>query len=138
MCPSAPMILAASLEDRVITVWQGLEEDTHNLTAKQEEITAIVDAWWKQWQQEAFPLFCPRKKWMVTHRNLKEGDVVLLKYQQQLTKDRFRLAKVTAVHPDRHGNVRTATVELRDLRRAKKEPHNKITTPTVPMVVAVQ
>ena len=63
---------------------------------------------------------------------------MLLKYQQQLTKDRFRIAKVSAVHPDRHGNVRTATVELRDLKRSKKESHNQITTPTVPMTVAVQ
>ena len=53
---------ASGLEDRVVTVWQGLGEDEHNLTSKQENIRLIVEAWWQQWQQEAFPLFCPRKK----------------------------------------------------------------------------
>ena len=75
---------------------------------------------------------------MTTHRNLMVGDVVLLKYQQQLTKDKFRVAKVTDVHPDKHGNVRTATVELRDLKRTRKEHPNQINTPTVPMTVGVQ
>ena len=53
----------------------------------------------------------------------------MLRYEQQLGKDTFRLGKITAVHPDVHGIVRTVTISLRNLRRTKG--NNPPTTMTV-------
>ena len=62
----------------------------------------------------------------------------MLQYQQKLTKDKHRLAKVVATHPDAHGVVRTVTVALRDLRKSQKEARNQAKAPQTDMVVGVQ
>ena len=56
----------------------------------------------------------------------------------KLTKDKHRLAKVVATHPDAHGVVRTVTVALRDLRKSQKEARNQAKAPQTDMVVGVQ
>ena len=127
-----------NLEDRVISMWEDPEQDMIQLQQKQEAIADVVDQWWTQWQQDSFSLFCPRKKWTTQHRNLQQGDIVLVRYQQQLGKDRFRLGKVTELHPDKHGAVRTVTVGLRDQKKSRREQTNQAKTSQTTMTLAVQ
>ena len=86
------------------------------LSAEEE----LCERWWTEWVKTAFPLLVPRGKWSTQHRNLCVGDVVLLKYDAKFSKDRYRLAKVTKVHPDKGGVVRTVTVGMRP--RHVREP----------------
>ena len=51
---------------------------------------------------------------MTAHRNLEVGDIVLLNYHAKYARDKFRLARVTQVLPDQHGDVRTVYVLLAD------------------------
>ena len=97
-----------------------------------------MDTWWLQWQRDAFQMFCPRRTWKTTHRNIEIGDIVLLKYDKHLGKDKYRLAKVLEVHPDNHGHVRTVTIGIRDLRKARSEQPQQATAPQTQMTVAVQ
>ena len=81
----------------------------------------LCDRWWAEWSQVAFPLLVPRRRWAKEHRNLCIGDIVLLKYDSKVSKGRYRLARVTQVHPDSVGRVRTVTVGMRP-RQAKEKP----------------
>ena len=62
----------------------------------------------------------------------------MLQYEHKLAKNKHRLAKVVATHPDAHGTVRTVTVALRDLKKAQKEKSNEAKAPQTQMVVGVQ
>ena len=53
---------------------------------------------------------------------MQPGAIVLVKYENKFSKDRFRLARVFDVRKDSDGIVRTAWVGLRSLRRAVREP----------------
>ena len=86
-----------------------------------EQIRRLEEAWWARWAEDGFQLLCPRKKWHLQHRNLQAGDIVLIKYQQALGKDKFRLGKVEEAIPDIHGRVRTVLVSTRDKRKALRE-----------------
>ena len=46
---------------------------------------------------------------------------MLIKYEQSLGSDRYRLGRIGEVHPDMHGKVRTVTVMTRDRRKASRE-----------------
>ena len=69
----------------------------------------------------AFPCCVPEKKWMQEKRNLVVGDLVLIKFDRSLGKDRYKLAKIKQVHPDQHGRVRTVTVDTQDRKKAVRE-----------------
>ena len=127
-----------NLENKVVTVWTGPHPDNTNLERKQEEMTKMVDAWWNIWQRDSFTLFSPRRKWTIQQRNLQIGDIVLLRYEQQVGKDKFRIGKITQVHPDNHGVVRTVTVSLRDLRKTRREARNDSTAPQTDLIVGIQ
>ena len=129
---------SAGLETRLTTVWADQENNLSNLNQKHQEIDNVVNKWWEAWQRDAFPLFCPRKKWTVEHRNLAVGDIVLLKYEQQLGKDKYRVAKVVSIHPDVHNKVRTVTIALRNLKKSRKEGPTQFRAPQIEMTVGVQ
>ena len=128
----------SNLEHKVVTVWTGPHPDNINLEQKQTEITQMVDTWWKIWQRDSFSLFCPRRKWTTQERNLQIGDIVLLQYEEQVGKDKFRLGKITQVHPDKHNIVRTVTVSLRDLKKTRREGRNEAKVPQTTIVVGIQ
>ena len=129
---------AANIENKVITVWESPTEDGQQIIQKLDEVSKVVNNWWTVWQRDSFPLFCPRRKWTTTQRNLQIGDIVMLRYQQQVGKDTFRLGKITEVHPDVHNVVRTVTVSIRNLRKVKKENRNNVSAPQTTMTVGVQ
>ena len=43
-----------------------------------ERIEEFVGLWWKRWEQAAFLLFTPRRKWTQEVRGLEVGDIVML------------------------------------------------------------
>ena len=98
----------------------------------------LVRKWWEEWLKVAFPLFLPRNKWSRRFRDLKEGDIVLLRYDQKFGEDKFRLGRVLAVHPDPHGVVRTVTVGVRDRRGKKTEQWNRCKSKLAELVVGIQ
>ena len=60
------------------------------------------------------------KKWKTEHRSLCVGDIVLVLYEKKVGKGTYRLGRVTDVHPDIHGVVRTVTVGLRKTDKREK------------------
>ena len=76
-------------------------------------IKELEELWWSQWMRQVFPSLVPFRKWKVEHRNPCVGDVVLVQYSSKVGKGDFRMARVSEVHPDSHGVVRTITVKMR-------------------------
>ena len=81
-----------------------------------------VEAWWRRFAEDVFPLLVPRSKWRIEVLALEPGSIVLIKYEAKFGRDRFRLGRVFDVRRDRDGLVRTAWVGQRALRRAVREP----------------
>ena len=70
--------------------------------------------------------------------NTQLGDIVLVHYAAKYGRDTFRLARVVALHPDRHGIIRTVTVWLRNRRQASREAPEQCRRGVVPMQAPVQ
>merc|ERR1711867_254562 len=90
-----------------------------SLGPRVERITRFVEIWWRRWQDAAFALFTPRKKWCKERRAVAVGDVVLLKADKKLGPASFRLAKVAAIHPDEDGVVRSVTLSVKSRRKQR-------------------
>ena len=114
------------------------EQELPNVPRRMEQIKRHEEAFWARWEQDGFPLLCPLKKWTQAERNLQVGDIGLLKYEQRVSKDKFRLCKVEEVKPDEHGRVRTVIVAVRDRRKAVRELREVCRSGLVRMEVAVQ
>ena len=94
-------------------------DDKDNYVARQMYIKQLHQSWWDRWIKEVLPTLVPCKRWRDVRRNLKPGDLVMMKYPGNLVDD-YRIAKVLKVFPDAKGLVRTARVTYR--RRDKREP----------------
>ena len=118
------------LEDREV----GMPEVPRRL----QQIEELEQAFWKRWSQDGFPLFCPRNKWNVKHRNVEVGDIVLVRYERSFGRDRYRLAKVTETKTDCQGLVRTALIHLRDRKKGNRDRPLDYRAGLVEMTLAVQ
>ena len=87
--------------------------NSDNLTVRLQTIKDMEELWWKQWYTQVFPSLVPFRKWKSVYRNLHIGDIVLVMYASKVAKGDYRLARVTNVHPDHNGMVRTVTVSMR-------------------------
>ena len=62
---------------------------------------------------QALPHLVPYRRWKVEHRSLEVGDIVLVLYDRKVGKGEYKLGRVTKVHPDCNGIVKTITVGFR-------------------------
>ena len=71
----------------------------------------MADAFWSRWHKEYLQLLQNRQKWTEEKRNLKVGDVVLLKDEGE-TRSKWPMARVVEVHPSYDGLVRSVTLKV--------------------------
>ena len=76
-------------------------------------VQSCFDAWWRQWYLQVFPSLVPVRKWRQQVRNLKEGDVVMVRFGDEEEKENFRMGRVVKAEEDRDGLVRTVSVAMR-------------------------
>jgi len=74
---------------------------------------AYAEEFWKRFITEYVPMLNKREKWLAPQRNLQVGDLVLL-YEEPGVRYRFAKALITAVQPDKFGQVRRVTVRSPD------------------------
>ena len=84
-----------------------------SITRRQEVLHEIEELWWNQWVVQALPHLVPYRRWKNEHRSLRVNDIVLVLYAKKLGKGDYVLGRVTQIHPDCHGIVRTVTVGFR-------------------------
>ena len=81
-------------------------------TTRLSYVSQVYSCWWDRWIKRVLPTLIPVKRWKEKKNNLQVGDVVMMLYPGNIKSD-YRLAKVTNVHPDPKGLVRTVTVSYR-------------------------
>ena len=98
-----------------------------------------MQAWWKLWEQQAFPLLLPYSKFEDTkrHKNLQVGDVCLIKYETKVAAT-YCLCRVVRVVPSDGGIVRTVEVQLGNSKTTKKaQPGKRLATAVQRLVLLV-
>ena len=83
-------------------------------------VQAITSQFWKVWIKVYFPTLLLRQKWHTEKRNMRLGDVCLLKDPDAFRAE-WRLARVTATFPDKHGKVRNVEVKVVPSQDKSKE-----------------
>ena len=91
----------------------GSYDDTPDKYCKKQRFAdrCLLD-WWNSWYTQVWDSLVPIRKWTTIHRNVAEGDVVLVKYTSKVAVGDYRKRLVTRVYPDSKDLVRTARVRM--------------------------
>lgn len=111
--PENPFILSPSM---LLTQKVGVPPppgdftDKDLLTKQWRQVQALANNFWNRWSREYLPTLQHRRKWTKSHRNLQEGDIVLLR-DSQVARNYWPMAMITKTVPGGDGRVRK--VELK-------------------------
>lgn len=86
-----------------------LSEVPPNRLTRWQLLQQIRDHLWQRWAAEYVTTLLPRAKWRRTGRNLEVGQLCLVR-SEVTSSSRWPLARITAVHPGRDGQIRVVTV----------------------------
>ena len=87
-------------------------EKSKNNTKRFRFLQELVSQWWANWYQSVFPSLVPSYKWHQRHRNVRVGDVCLIRYRKEL-RATYRLGRVKEVKVGTDGLVRTVSLEYK-------------------------
>ena len=93
-----------------------------NLRQIFEFVQNIIDAFWKKWTRDFFPNLIIRQKWHSEHRNLVQGDFLLIQ-DSNLVRGQWKLGKVSKTYQGNDRKVRKVEVQYKNLN--PKEPVTK-------------
>ena len=105
-------------------------------SARLAYIQQVFRAWWDRWIQDVLPTLVPCKRWKEVRKNIKQGDIVMMRYTGNMEHD-YRLARVLEVFPDSKGLVRTVKVGFRK-RDKREKPDQYWKKPLSEEIVAIQ
>ena len=77
-----------------------------------EFIQKLTDTFWRKWTNNYFSALVVRKKWHTEKRNLRVGDVVMIKDANSV-RGGWKLGKVNKVFPSDDGHVRRCQVSYK-------------------------
>ena len=86
------------------------EEREVNSRKRWRMAQALADMVWRRWRKEYLPNLAVRPKWNKEQRNLKEGDLILIK-NDDAPRSHWPLGRVQKTFPGSDGRVRTAEVK---------------------------
>ena len=86
------------------------EEREVNSRKRWRMAQALADMIWRRWRKEYLPNLAVRPKWYKEQRNLKEGDLILIK-NDDAPRSHWPLGRVQKTFPGSDGRVRTAEVK---------------------------
>ena len=120
--PELPFILTpATLLTQKVGAPAPLGEFTDKDLFKSQwrQVQSLASKFWTRWKREYLPTLQSRTKWTETHRNLQEGDLVLLK-DKQVVRNEWPLARVTSAFVSDDGKVRKIEVKVSSNDTVKK------------------
>ena len=85
-----------------------LEERLDKYTRRQRYQDKALAEWWDLWYAQVFSSLFPYTKWKKECKNVKPGDVCLVKYEKKVGKANYRILRMDRVETDDKGRVRTA------------------------------
>lgn len=111
--PDAPFLLTPAMlltQKGAVPPPPGEFSDRDLHQSQWRQVQARASTFWTRWRREYLPTLQSRRKWVGEHRNLQQGDVVLLK-DSQAARNEWPLALVTATYPSQDGKVRKVEVK---------------------------
>ena len=77
-------------------------------------VQQVINSFWKRWTQTYFPSLLVHQKWHTAKRNVKIGDVVLVK-DSNLIRGKWRLGRIIRADPSlRDGYVRNVEISYKN------------------------
>ena len=83
-----------------------------SITKRFRFLQDLVSQWWSSWYQLAFPKLVPSYKWIQRHRNVRVGDICLIRYRNE-SRSTYRLGKVDEIKLGADGLVRTIVLKYK-------------------------
>jgi hypothetical protein len=111
--PNSPAMLLTLREDPNPPPLENFSKDDLLVYGRTRwrRVQYLADQFWTRWRDEQIDNLRHRRKWKTTRRNIKEGDIVLLK-DKCLKRNDWRIGRVTAVKTSRDGLVRSAFIDF--------------------------
>ena len=112
--PQSPFILtpAILLTQKVGAPAPPGDFDNKDLFKSQwRQVQSLASTFWSRWRREYLPTLQSRRKWKEARRNLREGDLVLLK-DKEVTRNEWPLALVTSAAMSDDCRVHTVEVKV--------------------------
>ena len=82
-----------------------------SLTIQWKRVQHLSNLFWSRWRKEYLPLLQPRKKWSQDERNVRVGDIVIMK-DVSLKRNSWPIGKVIKCDPSSDSLVRKVDVML--------------------------
>ena len=80
-----------------------------------EFIQPLTSGFWKKWVRDFSPVLLVRQKWHVQKRNIRVGDIVIIK-DSNILRGRWKQGMVATVYPSEGGTVRKVTVAYKNMK----------------------
>ena len=93
------------------SVPQGPFESSTPITRRFIYVQQLIDEWWKNWYTSVLPSLVPSYKWLHKCRNVRIGDICLIRYKG--IRATYRLGRVIGVHYGKDGLVRRLKLEYK-------------------------
>ena len=93
------------------SVPQGPFNTQVSITKRFLYVQSIVDDWWRRWFDSVLPNLVPSYKWKQKHRNVKVGDVCLIRYKG--IRSTYKLGRVVEAKPGPDGLVRSVRLQYK-------------------------
>ena len=87
--------------------------ETSGLRSKWKQVQRALATFWSRWVREYLPTLTERSKWTSEIRNMKPGDLVVVK-DTSIARHKWPLARVQSVTPSTDGRTRVAIVKTKD------------------------
>ena len=86
----------------------------HNVSnaRRYQYVQSMVDDWWQKWYNLVLPSLVPCYKWQQRHRNVKLGDICLIRYKKSI-RSTYRLGRVSEVKTGDDGLVRSVRLQYK-------------------------
>ena len=85
------------------------------MNARLQLVSAVADAFWKEWRKLYAPTLIRQSKWHKAYRNFKVDDVVLVSDNNEL-RGEYRIARVVSVNPGVDGQIRKVQVAYKNYK----------------------
>jgi len=89
-------------------------DEKPSLTKRARFLEETCQEFWSKWYAQVFPNLVPSYKWRKEYRDVKAGDVVLLRDCNPLDRS-YRLMKVKEVYPGEDGRVRRVLLQYKNI-----------------------
>ena len=93
--------------------------------------------WWKEWFHSVFDTLVPFRKWKTSHRNVREGDIVMIMFDKKVGNKEYRYGRVLEAKMDADGKVRSCNVGVLP-RDKRNKPLPYVSKDLLTMYVPVQ